>query len=153
MAVKNTSDLIPLCHSGVPVEGISVNVEVVGGDDGRVEAAAASSTPELQATQSATTSLPSPLESEQESPSTHQGLQLSPLPPHGGVRISVLVQTTAKTGIEMEALAGVVGAGLTVIDMCKSVDRGLRMEGVRVVWKRGGKSGDWGEKKEKGEAM
>ena len=53
----------------------------------------------------------------------------------------------------MEALAGVVGAGLTVIDMCKSVDRGLRMEGVRVVWKRGGKSGDWGEKKEKGEAM
>lgn len=50
----------------------------------------------------------------------------------------------------MEALAGVVGAGLTVIDMCKGVDRGLRMEDVRVVWKRGGRSGDWREKREGG---
>lgn len=45
----------------------------------------------------------------------------------------------------MEALAGVVGAALTVVDMCKSVDRGLRVDGVRVVWKRGGRSRGWGE--------
>lgn len=148
MAVKNTSDLIPLCHSGVPVEGISVNVEVVGGDDdGGVEDAAASS---ISAPQPTTTISPPP-ESEQEPSSIpQQPLQLSPLPPHGGVRISVLVHTTAKTGIEMEALAGVVGAGLTVIDMCKAVDRGLRMEGVRVVWKRGGRSGDWEETRDGG---
>lgn len=54
------------------------------------------------------------------------------------------MDTTAKTGVEMEALVGVVGAGLTVIDMCKSVDRGLALEGVRVVGKRGGRSGSWG---------
>ncbi|MCJ1467789.1 hypothetical protein MMC07_006414 [Pseudocyphellaria aurata] len=143
MAVKNTSDLIPLCHSGVPVEGISVNVDVVGGHDDGVDDAAARSTPESQAYQS--TTIPRSPEPEQEPFSTHQQApQLSPLPPYGGVRISVFVKTTAKTGIEMEALAGVVGAGLTIIDMCKSVDRGLRMEGVRVVGKRGGRSGDWG---------
>lgn len=143
MAVKNTSDLIPLCHSGVPVEGISVNVDVVGGNNDRVEDPAESLTPESQAYQS--TTIPPSSEPEQKLRFNHQQApQLSPLPPHGGVRISVFVQTTAKTGIEMEALAGVVGAGLTVIDMCKSVDRGLRMEGVRVVWKRGGRSGDWG---------
>lgn len=149
MAVKKTSDLIPLCHSGVPVEGINVNVEVVGGD-GRVKDPAAGSMPASQASQPTTSSFPAS-EPEQGFPSNYQQpLQLSPLPPHGGVRISVLVRTTAKTGIEMEALAGVVGAGLTVIDMCKGVDRGLRMEGVRVVWKRGGRSGDWKETREGG---
>lgn len=121
-------------------------MEVVGGDDRRAEDTATNSISESLAPQPATISQSSLHESEQGSTSTQQGLQLYPLPPYGGVRISVLVQTTAKTGIEMEALAGVVGAGLTVIDMCKSVDRGLRMEGIRVVWKRGGKSGDWGEK-------
>lgn len=150
MAVKKTSDLIPLCHSGVPVEGINVDVEVVGGDDGRVKDPAAGSTPVSQASQPTTSSIPASEPEPGSSSNYQQPLQLSPLPPHGGVRISVLVQTTAKTGIEMEALAGVVGAGLTVIDMCKGVDRGLRMEGVRVVWKRGGRSGDWKETREGG---
>lgn len=62
----------------------------------------------------------------------------------GGVRIAVSVSTTAKTGVEMEALTGVVGAGLTVIDMCKAVDRHLKLEGVQAVGKMGGKSGAWG---------
>ena len=132
MAVKRTSDLIPLCHSGVPVEGISVNVEVVGGEiNSTREIGSAPGLKEVQI---------SGAPGENDEPLTQLS---SPLPPHGGVRISVRVQTTAKTGIEMEALAGVVGAGLTVVDMCKGVDRGLRIEGVHVVWKKGGRRGDW----------
>lgn len=138
MAVKRTSDIIPLCHSGVPIEGISVNVEVVGSEVNGTRATGSTSASEASQT-------PSPSGDYYEESLS----QLSnPLPPHGGVRISVRVQTTAKTGIEMEALAGVVGAGLTVVDMCKGVDRGLRIEGVHVVWKQGGRSGAWikGEK-------
>ena len=48
--------------------------------------------------------------------------------------------------MEMEALCGVMGAALTVVDMCKAVDKALRIEGVRVVAKRGGRSGEWGWK-------
>jgi cyclic pyranopterin phosphate synthase len=51
------------------------------------------------------------------------------------------VRTTGKTGVEMEALTAVSIAALTVYDMCKAVDRGMRVENVRVVKKRGGKSG------------
>lgn len=67
-----------------------------------------------------------------------------PIGPYGGVRISVSVETTAKTGIEMEALTGVMGAALTVVDMCKSVDRQCGINDVRVVGKIGGRSGGWG---------
>ena len=48
-----------------------------------------------------------------------------------------------KTGVEMEALVAVSAAGLTVYDMCKAVDRGMTIESVRLVHKRGGKSGDY----------
>jgi cyclic pyranopterin phosphate synthase len=43
----------------------------------------------------------------------------------------------------MEALVAVAAAGLTIYDMCKAVDRGITLEGVRLVRKSGGKSGDW----------
>jgi molybdenum cofactor biosynthesis protein MoaC len=61
----------------------------------------------------------------------------------GKVEITCTVECAGSTGVEMEALCGVMGAGLTVYDMCKSVDKGMRIEGVRVIEKRGGKSGDW----------
>jgi cyclic pyranopterin phosphate synthase len=51
--------------------------------------------------------------------------------------------THDRTGVEMEALTAVQMALLTVYDMCKSVDRGMTMEGIRLLSKRGGKSGDW----------
>ena len=71
--------------------------------------------------------------------------QLSkPIGLYGGVRISVQVETTAKTGVEMEALTGVVGAALTVVDMCKGVDKGCVIDDVRVVGKKGGRSGGLG---------
>jgi cyclic pyranopterin phosphate synthase len=53
------------------------------------------------------------------------------------------VECTARTGVEMEALTAVQVGLLTIYDMCKAVDRGMTMEGVRVVEKRGGKSGDY----------
>ncbi|HLF71302.1 MAG TPA: cyclic pyranopterin monophosphate synthase MoaC [Dehalococcoidia bacterium] len=59
------------------------------------------------------------------------------------IEITATVRTTGKTGVEMEALTAVSIAGLTVYDMCKAVDRGMRLEGVRLVQKSGGKSGDW----------
>ena len=59
------------------------------------------------------------------------------------VDIEATAKTTARTGVEMEALTAVSVAALTVYDMCKSVDRGMRIEGVRLVRKSGGKSGDF----------
>lgn len=61
----------------------------------------------------------------------------------GSVEITATVRTTGKTGVEMEALTAVTVAGLTVYDMCKAVDRGMRLEAVRLVSKSGGKSGDF----------
>ncbi len=59
------------------------------------------------------------------------------------IRIRAAVKTTGKTGVEMEALTAVAVAALTVYDMCKAVDKGMRVEGVRLLEKRGGKSGEW----------
>ena len=109
-AIKNTSLIIPLAHTGVPVEGCIVKVTPVDG--------------------SGTTS-------ELKDKDEVIGV-------HGGVRIDVEVETTAKTGIEMEALNGVVGAALTVVDMCKGVDKKCEISGVKVVGKKGGRSGGWG---------
>jgi cyclic pyranopterin phosphate synthase len=53
------------------------------------------------------------------------------------------VETVGQTGVEMEALTAVQVGLLTVYDMCKAVDRGMTMTGVRVVEKMGGKSGSW----------
>jgi molybdenum cofactor biosynthesis protein MoaC len=61
----------------------------------------------------------------------------------GKVEINCRVECAGSTGVEMEALCGVMGAGLCVYDMCKSVDKGMRIDDVKVIEKRGGKSGDW----------
>jgi len=59
------------------------------------------------------------------------------------IDIAATVRTTGQTGVEMEALTAASVAALTVYDMCKSVDRGMRIEGLRVVHKAGGKSGEF----------
>jgi cyclic pyranopterin phosphate synthase len=59
------------------------------------------------------------------------------------VRCTAQVETRGPTGVEMEALTAVQVGLLTVYDMCKAVDRGMVMDGIRVLHKRGGKSGDW----------
>ncbi len=59
------------------------------------------------------------------------------------LRIEAQATTSAKTGVEMEALVAASVAALTVYDMCKSVDKGIVVEQVRLLEKTGGKSGDW----------
>ena len=54
-------------------------------------------------------------------------------------------KVTGPTGVEMEALTAVSIAALTVYDMCKAVDRGMRITNIRLTGKSGGKSGDWSE--------
>jgi cyclic pyranopterin phosphate synthase len=59
------------------------------------------------------------------------------------VRCTAQVETLGRTGVEMEALCAVQVGLLTVYDMCKAADRGMVIDGVRVLEKHGGKSGDW----------
>jgi len=55
----------------------------------------------------------------------------------------VTIETIGRTGVEMEALCAVQIGLLTIYDMCKAVDRGMTIDGVRLIEKRGGKSGTW----------
>lgn len=90
-AAKRCSDLIPLCHA-LPLDRVSVDFEVRGDDE---------------------------------------------------VRIECTARTEAKTGVEMEALTGAAIAALTVYDMTKALEKGIRIEGLRLLAKSGGKSGAW----------
>jgi cyclic pyranopterin phosphate synthase len=60
-----------------------------------------------------------------------------------GVAVTATVATTGQTGVEMEALTAVSVALLTIYDMAKALDRGMRIGDVRLLEKRGGKSGHW----------
>ena len=60
-----------------------------------------------------------------------------------GVRVRAMAKVAGQTGVEMEALTAVTVAGLTIYDMAKAVDRFMRIEGVGMMEKSGGKSGDW----------
>jgi cyclic pyranopterin phosphate synthase len=60
-----------------------------------------------------------------------------------GLRVTAWVEASGKTGVEMEALTAVTVALLTIYDMAKSVEREMEISRVRLVEKRGGKSGDW----------
>ena len=64
-------------------------------------------------------------------------------PVRGGFNVRATVKVTGKTGVEMEALTAVSVACLTVYDMVKAVERGMRIEGIRLIEKRGGKSGTY----------
>ena len=61
----------------------------------------------------------------------------------GAVRCEATVATTGRTGVEMEALTAVAAGLLTIYDMCKSADRGMRLEHIGLLEKKGGKSGHW----------
>lgn len=60
-----------------------------------------------------------------------------------GIRVEALARVSGQTGVEMEALTAVSVACLTIYDMAKAVDRGMRIEGIRLLEKIGGKSGHW----------
>ena len=75
---------------------------------------------------------------------THIGVEfeLEETETDGVVEITATVETTGKTGVEMEALTAVTVAALTIYDMGKAVDRAMRLTDIRLVEKHGGKSGD-----------
>ena len=91
MAAKETSRLIPLCHS-IPLTQVSIEIEV---DETR-----------------------------------------------SAIEITATAKTMARTGVEMEALTAVAVAALTIYDMAKASDRGIRIDEVRLIRKRGGRSGE-----------
>jgi cyclic pyranopterin phosphate synthase len=76
-------------------------------------------------------------------PVTAIEVELAPDEKQSAVRCHARVRTQAQTGVEMEALMAVEIALLTIYDMCKSADRGMEITAIRLVSKRGGKSGAW----------
>jgi cyclic pyranopterin monophosphate synthase len=74
-------------------------------------------------------------------PVTKVSLDLEPDEALPGVRITATVKTTGQTGVEMEALTAVSVAALTIYDMLKAAEKGMRIEGIRLRLKEGGKSG------------
>lgn len=74
---------------------------------------------------------------------SHVTIDLEPGKEGNTVEIRATVTCDGKTGVEMEAMTAASTAALTVYDMCKAVDKGMVIDGVRVVLKDGGKSGRW----------
>jgi cyclic pyranopterin phosphate synthase len=79
---------------------------------------------------------------------THVGGELTPgsSPAVPGIAITATAETDGKTGVEMEALTAASAAALTIYDMCKAVDRGMTITGIRLLSKEGGASGTWTRK-------
>lgn len=76
-------------------------------------------------------------------PITHVDIKLEPDTHNNRIVCQTTVSTSGKTGVEMEALNATQIALLTIYDMCKAVDRGMTIQGVRLLEKEGGKSGHW----------
>jgi len=121
MAAKKTSDLVPLCHN-IGLSFVGVELEVVGGGEGMGKG-----------------------EGDEGDTSAGHSVGKDGKRGFGKIEITAKVQCDGKTGVEMEALTAASVAALTVYDMCKAVDKGMRIEGLRVVRKEGGKSGVWVE--------
>ena len=76
-------------------------------------------------------------------PITHVDIKLKPDTANSRIACLTTVTTSGKTGVEMEALNATQVTLLTIYDMCKAVDRGRTIQGVRLLEKKGGKSGHW----------
>ena len=74
---------------------------------------------------------------------THVDIELTTDESNSSVLCKATVETTAMTGVEMEALTAVQISLLTVYDMCKAMDKGMTMEAIQLLSKSGGKSGEW----------
>jgi cyclic pyranopterin phosphate synthase len=74
---------------------------------------------------------------------THVDVDFEPVEVENLIRCQVRAETRGQTGVEMEALTALQVALLTIYDMCKAVDRGMRIDAVRLLEKSGGKSGHW----------
>jgi len=81
-------------------------------------------------------------------PLTRVAVDLQPRVADSSIRCLVTTEVHAKTGVEMEALTSVQISLLTIYDMCKAVDRGMEISGVRLLEKKGGRSGHWRRREE-----
>ncbi|RAH73179.1 cyclic pyranopterin monophosphate synthase [Aspergillus aculeatinus CBS 121060] len=106
MAAKKTPDLVPLCHPGIGITGVEVDVKLLDPDAAAARASDGS-----------------------------MG--------HGAMHVTATVSCLGRTGVEMEAMTATMGAALTVYDMLKAVDKGMVIGGVKLLEKKGGKSGHW----------
>jgi molybdenum cofactor biosynthesis enzyme len=171
MAAKRTVDLIPLCHP-VPISRVAIFLQLrrwtpkvapVGknspvGESGQAEALQKSqswpgtgqgdsyqlqlntmSTPEgdQDTSQQGTTQYTEPRQEGSQVQQRANGTERS------WVDITATVECEGKTGVEMEAMTAASVAALTVYDMCKAVDKRMRIGDLRVTYKAGGKSGTW----------
>jgi len=119
MAAKRTADVIPLCHP-LGITGVEVDFEIFDFDfDSGPESGSVSV---------------------KKDNGDKNGDQNG-----SRIEIAATVSCDGKTGVEMEALTAAATAALTVYDMCKAMDKGIVVEGLRVVLKEGGKSGRWVE--------
>ena len=133
MAVKKTSDIVILAHPGLAIEAINVLVEPVGPEsDSKSKDTLELLTKELE-DRGRQRNFDSML-------TRQMGRGIGSF---GGVRLACTVQCNSKTGVEMEALTGVTGAALSVIDMCKSVDKNAYIGAIQVVRKEGGRTGPY----------
>ena len=126
MAAKKTSDIIPLCHP-IAITHVSIDLKIVsscGGPEKKEE------------------SVPWQGTGQGDAYPWHKDVSGKGF---GRVDISATVSCDGKTGVEMEALTAASASALTVYDMCKAVDKGMRVMDLRVVRKGGGKSGTWVE--------
>ncbi len=71
------------------------------------------------------------------------GVEVDAVPGRGRIEVTATVRTVDRTGVEMEALAAVSAACLTIYDMLKRYERGMRIEAIELIEKRGGRSGRW----------
>ena len=117
MAAKRTSEIIPLCHN-VPLAGVEIEVEMIGG---RAE------------------------EMVRKAGANARNHEPAVDVENGALRFIASVTCHGQTGVEMEALNAASAAVLTAYDMCKAVDKGMRVDGLRVVKKEGGRNGTWVE--------
>jgi cyclic pyranopterin phosphate synthase len=76
-------------------------------------------------------------------PVSQVAVDIAPEPKLPGLRVTATVRVSGQTGVEMEALPAVSVACLTIYDMVKAAERGMRIEGIRLIEKRGGKSGHY----------
>jgi cyclic pyranopterin phosphate synthase len=79
---------------------------------------------------------------------TRIGAEFEPDPVGCGITLTVTVETLGRTGVEMEALTAVSVGLLTIYDMCKAVDRAMRIDNIQLMEKKGGKSGHYLRKAE-----
>lgn len=80
---------------------------------------------------------------------THVDIDFTPETDSSSIYCTCQVETRGQTGVEMEALTAIQVALLTIYDMCKAVDRGMTITNVRLIEKKGGKSGHWQQSHEK----